>query len=269
MNDIDCVEFLQWALPRLRMRWVGFRKVRGQVCKRLGRRLRDLGITDSLAYRDYLEGHPEEWQLLDGYCRITISRFHRDRRVFQYLGDYILPELSKSAAEAGVIHCWSAGCASGEEPFTLALMWHLHHWNDQRDIDLEITATDAEPKVLERAHQGYFARSSFRELPEQLLESAFTKEGDGFHLLPEYRERVRFELQDIRHQMPEGPFQFILCRNLVFTYFEEDLQRELLDKMLVRLAGNGVLVLGGHESLPEGDWPLEPCTGRLPIFRRV
>ena len=269
MNDIDCVDFLQWALPRLRMRWAGFRKVRGHVCKRLGRRLRELGIADTTAYRDYLGGHPEEWQLLDGYCRITISRFHRDRRVFQYLGDSILPDISKSVAEADVIRCWSAGCASGEEPFTLALMWHLPHGNNHRNIDLEITATDAEPQVLERAREGHFARSSFKELPEELLKSAFKEEGDGFHLLPEYRERVRFKLQDIRHQMPEESFHLILCRNLVFTYFEEDLQCELLDKMLERLAGNGVLVLGGHESLPEGDWPLEPFTGRLPIFRRI
>ena len=87
MNDADCVEFLQWALPRLRMRWAGFRKVRGQVCKRIGRRLKELGLGDIDAYRSYLDKHSEEWEILDGLCRITISRFHRDRKVFECLRD--------------------------------------------------------------------------------------------------------------------------------------------------------------------------------------
>src|SRR5438477_9810042 len=119
---MDCVEFLQWALPRLRMRWDGFRKVRRQVCRRIERRSRELGLTDLAAYRDYLERRPDEWARLDALCRVTISRFYRDRETFAALEQEVLPALARGGAE---IEVWSAGCASGEEPYTLALLWKL------------------------------------------------------------------------------------------------------------------------------------------------
>ena len=85
MKDADCTDFLQWALPRLRMRWGGFRRVRGQVCKRLARRIVDLGLKDLSEYRALLETHADECTRLDGLCRISISRFYRDQGVWRTL----------------------------------------------------------------------------------------------------------------------------------------------------------------------------------------
>ena len=82
MREEECTLFLQWALPRLDLAWPGFRKVRNQVCKRLRRRMRDLGVESYAAYREKLEADPAEWQALDSFCRITISRFCRDRGTF-------------------------------------------------------------------------------------------------------------------------------------------------------------------------------------------
>ena len=82
MTDDSCIGFLQWALPPLHMRWPGFRKVRGQVCKRIQKRLADLNLPDTNAYRTYLEQYPSEWDVLDGFCRITISSFYRDKEIF-------------------------------------------------------------------------------------------------------------------------------------------------------------------------------------------
>ena len=105
MNDLDCVQFLQWALPKMRMRWPGFRKVRRQVCKRVDRRLRRLGLVGVAAYRAYLDDHPDEWSELDQLCRIPISRFYRDRGVFDLLRDDVLPSLAADTrARAGA---WS------------------------------------------------------------------------------------------------------------------------------------------------------------------
>src|SRR4051794_32163897 len=115
MSDPDLVAFLQWALPRLGLRWPGFRRVRGRVRKRLNERLRELGLTDVAAYRDHLDTQPREWAILDGLCRIGISRFHRDRGVFDHLRRVLLPELARRAwgRGEGVVRCWCAGCASG------------------------------------------------------------------------------------------------------------------------------------------------------------
>ena len=90
MGDRDCIDFLQWGLPCLRLRWPGYRKVRRTVCKRLRRRLRDLDLPDLAAYRGFLEGHPEEWARFDAFCWIPTSRFYRDRGVFNYLADQVM-----------------------------------------------------------------------------------------------------------------------------------------------------------------------------------
>ena len=117
MRDADCVRFLQWALPRLRLRWAGFRKVRKQVCKRIARRLGQLELPDLAAYVSLLSRRPEEWEHLDGLCRVTISRFYRDRAVFDCLGNEVLPELAAQARARGqrALRAWSAGCASGQK----------------------------------------------------------------------------------------------------------------------------------------------------------
>lgn len=120
MRDLDCVAFLQWALPQLRLRWVGFRKVRAQVCKRIDRRCRELGLPDGVAYRDYLVTHPTEWPIMASLCRISISRFYRDRAVFDQLAQVVLPVLASGETE---LRCWSLGYASGEEAYTLNLIW--------------------------------------------------------------------------------------------------------------------------------------------------
>src|SRR5687767_6728995 len=118
-NDAQCVGFLQWALPHVRMRWEGFRRVRRQVCRRIERRRRELGLDGLPAYRLYLEQHPDEWPVLDSLCRVTISRFYRDRGVFAFLEGEVLPAVAQGAVRDGrqALEAWSAGCASGEEPY--------------------------------------------------------------------------------------------------------------------------------------------------------
>ncbi len=254
MKDQDCVQFLQWALPRLHMRWPGFRKVHGQVCKRLSARIRELSLPDITAYRDYLEQHPGEWQVLDSLCRINISRFYRDRGVFDFLKEEVLPELARTAMEQNEkeLRCWSIGCASGEEPYTLAILWKYVVQPRYPSLALSIIATDADPVMLERGRRGCYTAGGLKELPKSWKEQSFTRTGDEYCLQSEERGMVAFFEQDIRSSEPEGMFHLILCRNAAFTYFDEGLQRELLEKIGSKLFPGGVLVLGIHESLPPG-----------------
>jgi chemotaxis protein methyltransferase CheR len=254
--DRACITFLQWALPRMRMRWPGFRKVRGQVCKRISRRIADLGLSDPAAYRTYLESNEDEWRTLDSLCRITISRFYRDRGVFDNLSDIVLPRLAKRARAD--VWCWSAGCASGEEAYTVRILWELRVAPFAQGKKLHMIGTDSDPVVLERARAAAYPASALEDLPPDLAEKAFERMGKTFALRPRFKEDIHFEGMDIRESMPEGPFDIILCRNLVFTYFEEALQREILRELSGRIEKGGVLVIGTHESLPEGDYGLEP-----------
>ena len=101
MKDESCICFLQWALPHLHMRWPGFKKVRGQVCKRLARRLDELQLAGLKKYRAYLQDNPLEWHILDSLCRITISRFFRDRGIFNNLESQVFPSLIKNSLKQG------------------------------------------------------------------------------------------------------------------------------------------------------------------------
>ena len=127
MRDTDCIAFLRGTLPAIGLEWRGFRRVHRQVCKRLGRRLAALGLADLQAYRVYLGADAAEWSRLDELCRISITRFYRDRAVFDALRERLLPALAQRARRGGApaLRAWSAGCAGGEEPYTLALLWHL------------------------------------------------------------------------------------------------------------------------------------------------
>jgi len=251
MKDADCTEFLQWALPRLGMCWPGFRRVRGQVCKRLRRRIAELGLRELAAYRALLETNPEEWARLDGLCRISISRFYRDQGVWQTLEREILPRLAERARARGEtrLRIWSAGCASGEEPYTQALLFAFNH-ERLTECAPKILATDSDPHLLERARRACYPATSLRDVPES-WRTAFEPFGEEHCLRADYRTPARFLEQDIRHAFPEGRFDLILCRNLVFTYFETSLQAEIAKRLAARLTPGGYLLLGIHESLPE------------------
>jgi chemotaxis protein methyltransferase CheR len=260
VKDADCVDLLQWALPQLGLRWQGLRRVRGQVCKRLKRRLRALQLEDLAQYRALLGHSREEWTRLDALCRISISRFYRDHGVFQHLERELLPRLEQQVLARGDrrLRIWSAGCASGEEPYTLALMGAFSETPSR--CEAEIVATDADPLLLARARCACYPSSSLRELPPE-WRTAFVPQDDALCLKPEYRTPVRFLQQDIREGLAEASFDLILCRNLVFTYFAPSLQMEIARRMAQILVSGGLLLLGAHETLSaavpmlEAEWP--------------
>jgi chemotaxis protein methyltransferase CheR len=250
MRDDECVAFLQWALPRLDLRWAGFRKVRRQVCRRIAHRVDELGLADLGAYRAHLETHPEEWSNLDGLCRITISRFWRDRAVYEALRDVVLPTLGPS------VSAWSAGCASGEEAYSLVLAAAA------AGVEVAVPATDVDAALLTRARNACYPESSLRELPPDVRAEAFE---DGC-LRPDHRERVSFRLHDVRTDPPPGAFDLVLCRNLAFTYYADELQLRVAGLLERSLRPRGALVVGAHESPPADAF--EPWLPAQGIWRR-
>ncbi|MGK7873069.1 MAG: protein-glutamate O-methyltransferase CheR [Xenococcaceae cyanobacterium] len=271
MKDRECVHFLQWALPQLHLRWSGFRKVRRQVCKRIQHRLRELELSDVSTYQFYLATHPEEWSILDTYCRITISRFYRDRSVFNYLRQAVLPGLAQLAIARGdpELRCWSAGCASGEEVYTLKIIWNLSVLPQFPTLPLRIVATDADAHMLQRAKIGCYESGSLKELPPDWLAMAFTQSDQQYCIGSAFREGIDFYQQDIRTQMPNGQFHLVLCRNLVFTYFQETLQQEVLQRIIQRMLPGGAIAIGSHESLPPGIAQIQACADDFRIYHRI
>lgn len=269
VSDTDCTAFLQWALPRLELRWPGFRKVRRQVCKRLRARTRDLGLDNYSAYQARLEADPSEWRNFDECCHITISRFFRDRGIFEVVRRLVLPDIAARAKrERRDAQVWSAGCASGEEPYTLKILWDVEIAGAYPGVSLSIIASDVDKAMLARAHEGCFEPTSLRELQRSLIERAFDRVGARYCVKPQYREGIEFLDQDLRLEMPARLFDLILCRYVVFTYFAVPLQRKVLTNMLERLRPQGYLVIGTHEQLPGDVAELALLDGAPQVFRK-
>ncbi len=270
-SDADCVELLRFALPRLGLRWHGFRRVRGQVCKRVERRRRELGLADLAAYRAFLESSPEEWGVLDGLCRVTISRFRRDHAVWDALEHEVLPALATRvlAARRHVVRAWSAGCASGEEAYSLTLSWRLVVGPRFPGLRLGVLATDVDESMLARARQACYPRGSLRELPPSWQAEAFEQHDGALRLRPPWRHGVRFLCHDLRGDPPPGRFDLVLCRNLPFTYFDAEGQHAACARLAASLRPGGALVVGIHERLPAGAEEFQPWDGVRCVHRRV
>jgi len=266
-----CTAFLQWALPRLGLRWAGFRRVRGQVCKRLRRRLATLELADLAAYRNRLDQETEEWKILDRLCRITISRFYRNRGVFDHLRAEVLPALCQDLRQTGERHlrCLSLGCGGGEEPYTIGIIWRLELAPRCPGMTLEILATDNDPGSLARAAHGCYSAGSLRDLPLQWRVAAFDLQDGVQCLRSEFRREVAFLEQDLREEIPFGPFHLVLCRNLVFTYFDEDGQRRIVKDLATRMPPGAILLLGKHERLPPDGTGFETVSAHLAIYKRA
>jgi chemotaxis protein methyltransferase CheR len=228
-----------------------------------------LAIDSLHAYRARLEADPQEWPILDAMCRITISRFYRDKGVFRILETLVLPELAELAKREGrAVDCWSAGCASGEEVYTLKIVWD-ELIAPEAGVPLRILGTDVDDHVLTRARRACYGRGSLKEMPGELVARCFDVRDSELCVLDKYRRGVSFSSQDIRTAMPDGPFDLILCRNLVFTYFEIPLQRKLLAYIAARLRPRGCLVVGAHEKLSEGGERFVPLPECSQILKRA
>jgi chemotaxis protein methyltransferase CheR len=249
-------DFLAWALPQRGLRWRGFRRNRRQVVRRLQERIAALGLPGVAAYRQFLDEHPDEWPVLDAMCRVTISRFARDRAMWNALVDDVLPRLAR---EGSTVTAWSAGCGAGEEPFTLAIAWALEIAPRWPEVRLDVVATDIDDVQLARASIGRFPPGALRELGEPWRAAAF----DDTQLRERFRAAVRFEQRDLRSAAPGGPFDLVLCRNLAYSYFDEATQRAVTASFRAALRRGGVLVVGGDECLPEGAPGFAPSTHRI------
>lgn len=271
MKDSDCVGFLQWALPQMGMRWPGFRKVRRQVCKRISKHIQELSLPHVAAYRDYLVAHRSEWAVLDALCTIPISRFYRDRGVFDYLRLEVLPSLAKTAVTRGdqQFRVWSCGCASGEEIYTLKIIWQLCVAPRFTELPLYIIATDVEQVLLQRCVQSCYSASSLKDFPREWLDIAFRQANSLFCVRDELRRGIEFVKQDVRAELPAGRFHMILCRHVVFTYFDERLQTSILQRMIDCLLLGGVLVTGKQEPLPCEHPALAVLKPKMGIYQKI
>jgi chemotaxis protein methyltransferase CheR len=223
---------------------------------RLSRRLRELGGPSLSEYLQRVEQDPgERMRLVEAICTHE-TRFFREPRHFSFLEQEVLPRW-RAQGTTGMgtrtVRAWSAGCSTGEEAFSLAMLLRFH-LPAEEGWRIEILATDLSTRILERARQMRWSLERAKEIPTHYLK-AFMLRGFGsqegwMKAGPELRPLVRFErlnLNDERYPV-SGPFDLLLCRN-VFIYFDEASRARALERLLSHLAPDGYLFVGHAESL--------------------
>jgi chemotaxis protein methyltransferase CheR len=240
-------EFLREVAPFFGLQWRPFQR-RG-VKRKVERRIAEIGFPNFEAYLLRIKEDPEEQKHLSLILTVTISRFFRDKEVFDTISQSIIPNLLKEE-ERKELKIWSIGCASGEEPYTLSLLWKEKFGGMSPGVRLSILATDIGETMLARAGEGRYKKSSLKEVPQEILEKFFNREGKDYILDQSVRQNIEFKRHDIVHEEPFPEMDIIFCRNLAFTYFSKEAQVAFLKKIATSLKEKGYLVIGTDESLP-------------------
>jgi chemotaxis methyl-accepting protein methylase len=240
-------EFLREAAPLSGVQWRPFQR-RG-IKRKVEHRIFQIGLSNYEEYLLKVRSDPAELNHLSKILTVTISRFFRDKEVFNTIGNSLIPTIIKNRGE-GDFKIWSIGCASGEEPYTLSLLWEEKFRKIWSGILLSILATDINEDLLARAKDGRYKKSSLKEVPQDILGSYFKMDNDFYVLDKAIRENVEVRRHDIIHEEPFSGMDMVFCRNLAFTYFSKESQRNVLKKIAGSLRGKGYLVIGKGESLP-------------------
>ncbi len=240
-------EFLKEVASSVGLQWRPFKR-RG-IERRVKNRIVQIGLSHFEEYLLKIKNDPEEQNHLSKILIVTISRFFRDQEVFHAVGSSIIPILLEEKNKKD-FKIWSIGCASGEEPYSLSILWKEKFEKIWPHIHLSILATDIDERLFKRAEKGRYKKSSLKEVPQDILKDYF-KMDNGFYILDQVvRESIRFKRHDIIHEEPFSGMDMVFCRNLAFTYFSKESQMDVLKKIAGSLRGKGYLVIGKDESLP-------------------
>lgn len=222
--------------------------------KRLSRRLTALNLPSFRDYYQYLKyNRKKDQELMDIMDILTTNETYFFRESFQLKAftDEIIPELIKVKQATGnrSIRIWSAGCSTGEEPYTIAML--LHGIRELRDWKIEIIGTDISQRVLQHARRAVYGKSSFRATDEEYIKRFFVEQEDGLKVCDEIRNLVtisHLNLFDTNRMIMLGKMDLIFCRNVII-YFDIAAKKRVVESYFNTLSDGGFLLLGHSESL--------------------
>jgi chemotaxis protein methyltransferase CheR len=227
------------------------------VYSRLAKRLRTIGLR---SFRDYCalveskEGVDERMAMIAAMTT-NVTRFFRESHHFEELST-ILPAMAQATRKGQRLRLWSAGCSSGEEPYSMAITL-LDVMSDALDHDVRILATDLDPNMLERGRAGRYPRNAVREVPQRLRERWTRPEGETVVMAPELRSLIQFNELNLLADWPmTGKFDAIFCRN-VMIYFDEETQDRIWRKFASLLRPGGTLFIGHSERIAMDRHPFD------------
>lgn len=214
---------------------------------RLKERLREKKLESVEEYHKLITSDQEEFKIFLDSITTNLTRFFRNQPHFDAFINYVIPHVIENKKKTGdtKIRIWSAGCSTGEEPYTIAMIL-----KDKlpAPYTFEITASDISLKSLMVGKQGFYPDSRISGIPQNYLATYFTKVDGGYQVKPDLMKYIKFDYHNLKFDMGARNFDVVFCRN-VLIYFDEAAQKEAIDKFWISMARNSYLFIGHSESL--------------------
>jgi two-component system CheB/CheR fusion protein len=241
---------------------------RSTLLRRVEKRMTQVGVKGLAAYLEYLQAHPEEFATLFNTILINVTSYFRDAAAWEYLRDEILPKIIEGKAPYEPIRVWSAGVASGEEAYSVAMLLSEALGASEYRERAKIYATDVDEDALTHARQGRAEEKDLEEVPQSLREKYFEPEGDHYLLRGELRRSIIFGRHDLVQDAPISRIDLLVCRNTLM-YFEPPAQAKILARLHYALSEKGYLFLGKAEMLLRRDTLFVPVDLKQRIFTKT
>ena len=221
-------------------------------------------------YVRFLQVNPKEIEILFKELLIGVTSFFRDAQVWEYLKEIILPDLIKKMPEGYVLRAWVAGCSTGEEAYSLAIMFMemLEKVNAQKKITYQIFATDLDQNAIEFARKGIYSANIVSDVSSERLKRFFSVEREGYRINSAIREMIVFAPQNMTKDPPFTKLDILSCRNLLI-YIEPELQKKLVSLFHYCLNQDGILLLGTSETIGDKNNGFTELNLKLKIFKRT
>ncbi|OIR17562.1 chemotaxis protein methyltransferase cher2 [mine drainage metagenome] len=238
------------------------------ITRRIERRMSLHNIENADTYMRYLKESPVEAQLLFKELLINVTSFFRDPEVFVEIKHNILPRLLAGKPESYVLRIWVAGCASGEEAYSIAML--IREWMDEnhQNFRTQIYATDLDDDAIAVARAGIYLPNIAQDVSPERLRRFFTKEDAGYRVRKEIREMIVFAVQNVIKDPPFTKLDLLTCRNLMI-YLEPSLQNQLIPVFHYALKPDGVLLLSPSESIGNHAELFMSLSRKWKIYRAV
>jgi two-component system, chemotaxis family, CheB/CheR fusion protein len=232
---------------------------RSTLIRRVSKRMQILDVGDFGDYLDYLEVHPEEFNFLFNTILINVTSFFRDAVAWEYLKEQVFPLMIAQKQSTEQIRIWSAGCASGEEAYTLAILMAENLGIEQFRQRVKIYATDVDEEALNQSRQALYSTKDIEEIPVELRQKYFEPTGNRYIFRQDLRRSVIFGRHDLLQDAPISRLDLLVCRNTLM-YFNSETQGRVLARFHFALNDRGFLFLGKAEiSKPKSFLELLPC----------
>ncbi|WP_181775157.1 CheR family methyltransferase [Amycolatopsis pittospori] len=221
---------------------------RTSLARRIQKRMQTVKIAGYAEYRDYLEINAEEFLELFNTILINVTSFFRDPEAWTFLQTTVVPELVANVPPTEEIRIWSAGCSSGEEAYSLAMMLAEHLGIEESTRRVKIYGTDVDEEALREARTGLYSSKALERLPEEMRKKYFEANGNLFAFRRDLRRRVIFGRHDITRDAPISRVDLLACRNTLM-YFNVEAQAKIIERFHFALNEGGHLFLGKAEML--------------------